>query len=191
MNQKILDEINEHQKLIKSSLNILASEIEIVSDTIIETFSNNGRLYIFGNGGSAADAQHIAAEMIGRYKLNRKSLPAIALTTDSSAITAIANDFSYDDIFQRQVYGLATKKDIVFGISTSGNSTNVIKGLIAGKEIGCKVIGLTGSNGGEMKKRCDNCIMIPSGNTPRIQELHILVGHIICDIVDNYFFKNS
>ena len=142
---------------------------------------------VFGNGGSAADAQHIAAELIGRFKLERRSLSAIALTSNSSIITALANDYSYDTIFSRQCEGLVEKGDVVIGISTSGNSKNVKKGLIASKKNGATTIGFLGSKGGTIGKICDISIIINSSSTPRIQEAHRTIYHVICEEVEKEF----
>ena len=139
---------------------------------------------IFGNGGSAADSQHIAAEIVGRYKTERKGLPAIALTTDSSSITAIGNDFGYLDVFSRQVEALANKGDVLIGISTGGTSINVVNGLKIGKNLGCKAIGFSGKDGGEFSALCDVNLIVAAEDTPRIQEMHILIGHIICHLID-------
>ncbi len=140
-----------------------------------------------GNGGSAADCQHIAAELVGRFKSEREGLPAIALTTDTSILTAIGNDYSFNEIFARQIEALANKGDLVIGISTSGNSENVIRGILKAKKIGCYTVGLLGKDGGKLKNLVDLAIIIPSNNTPRIQECHILIGHIACEIVDKEF----
>jgi D-sedoheptulose 7-phosphate isomerase len=139
------------------------------------------------DGGSAADAQHIAAELTGRYKTERRGLPGIALTTDTSALTAIGNDYGYDRVFDRQVESLANKGDLIIGISTSGNSVNVVSALKLGKQIGCKTLGLSGRDGGSMNEVCDINLIVPSNNTPRIQEMHILFGHTICQIIDDEF----
>jgi D-sedoheptulose 7-phosphate isomerase len=147
--------------------------------------SNGKKILIFGNGGSAADAQHIAAELTGRYKSDRRGLPAIALTTDTSALTAIANDFGYKNVFARQVEALANEGDLLIGISTSGNSKNILKALKLGKELGCRTMGLSGNGGGAMSEVCDLNIVVPSTDTPRIQEMHIMIGHIICQAVDS------
>lgn len=149
--------------------------------------SCGNKVLVFGNGGSAADAQHIAAEFTGRFVKERKGLPAIALTTDTSALTAIGNDYGFESIFSRQVEALARPGDLLIGISTSGNSANVLKALKAGKNIGCKSIGLSGRDGGEMNTICDLNIVIPSNITARIQEMHILIGHIICEALDDAF----
>ena len=142
---------------------------------------------ILGNGGSAADAQHIAAELVGRYKTERKGLAAIALTTDTSTITSISNDFGYENVFERQIQALAKERDVVIGISTGGTSKNVINALSLASSIGCKVIGLSGKNGGEMNTICDTNIVVPSQDTPRIQEMHIFIGHTICHLIDQEF----
>jgi len=154
---------------------------------------NNGKLLLFGNGGSAADAQHIAGELVGRYNLERKGLPAIALTTDTSVITAWSNDYDFVDIFSRQVESLANPLDIVFGISTSGNSENVYRGLLKGKKIGAKSVSLTGQEGGRIKNVSDFNINVPSYETPRIQECHQVIYHTICELVEkdmDLYFKN-
>lgn len=153
----------------------------------IETLKTNNKILLFGNGGSAADAQHIAAELVGKYKLKRKGLAAIALTTDTSIITAIGNDYGYDRVFDRQVESLANSGDLLIGISTSGNSLNVINALQVGKKIGCKTLGFSGKGGGSMNKACDLNLIVPSNETPRIQEMHILFGHIICSLIDKEF----
>ena len=145
------------------------------------------KIIIFGNGGSAADAQHIVAEFIGRFKLERKTLPAIALTSNSSIITALANDYSYDTIFSRQCEGLVQKGDIVIGISTSGKSLNVKKGLTVSKKKGAITIGLLGNKGGIIRKICDIPIIVNSSSTPRIQEVHRMIYHIICEEVEKEF----
>ncbi len=139
---------------------------------------------IFGNGGSAADAQHIAAELVGRYKLERKGLPAIALTTDTSALTSIGNDYGFHNVFNRQLEALANKGDIVIGISTGGTSYNVISGIKLANELGCKTIGLSGRGGGEMNALCDVNLVVPADDTPRIQEMHIIIGHTMCHLIE-------
>ncbi len=154
---------------------------------ITECLKNGNKVLLFGNGGSAADAQHIAAEFTGRFVKERRSLPAIALTTDTSALTAIGNDYGFENIFSRQVEGLAKEGDILIGISTSGNSENVIRAFEMGRTLKCKNIGLSGRDGGTMNNACDSNIVIPSAITARIQEMHILIGHIICDAVDRAY----
>jgi len=186
--QKIIK--NEFRKHIEAShltIDSITNLIEEASISCIHSLKNGGKILIFGNGGSAADAQHIAAELIGRYKTERQGLPAIALTTDTSAITSIGNDFGYSEVFSRQVEALANHKDVVIGISTSGSSSNVNKALIKAKDLGCKVIGFSGREGGEMNNICDINLLVPVNDTPRIQEMHILIGHTICHLIDLAF----
>ncbi|MCP3661086.1 MAG: D-sedoheptulose 7-phosphate isomerase [Gammaproteobacteria bacterium] len=183
-------------KYIKESINVKQSFLEKnnlseVIDLIIETITNKNKLLICGNGGSATNAQHFSAELVGRYKLDRKSLPAIALTTDSSIITAIGNDYGYSEVFSRQIEGLGNINDVLFAISTSGNSPNLLRAIEEAKNNNINVIGLLGKDGGKMKEICDLSIIIPSDNTPRIQELHIMVIHIICEILEDILFKNE
>ena len=161
--------------------------IEEAAKLCIESLKNGGKILLFGNGGSAADAQHIAAELSGRFKKERRALAGIALTTDTSALTAIGNDYGYEFVFSRQVEALCNKNDVVIGISTSGNSENVINAITIAKQVGGKVITLSGKTGGKMKNQGDVNIVIPSDDTPRIQEMHIMVGHMICAIVDENF----
>lgn len=169
------------------------------NDDILETISNvakeciqaykRGNKTIFaGNGGSAADAQHLAAELVGRYGFDRDSIPSLALTTDTSALTAIGNDYGYDKVFSRQLFGMGVKGDIFFGISTSGNSKNIINAFEVAKEKSITSVALVGKDGGEMAKMADFAIVVPSNSTPRIQESHILIGHIICDIIEKELF---
>ena len=182
-------EFNEHLK----SANLLHNLTHILIRSAIECIkclNNGGKILIFGNGGSAADAQHIAAELVGRYRTERKGLKAIALTTDTSVITSIANDYGFEYLFSRQIEALANKGDVVIGISTSGNSKNVINALKLASKLECKTIGLTGNDGGEMNNICSINLNVSSIDTARIQECHILIGHIICGIVEkNLFFK--
>jgi len=182
----IEQELSEHIETSKLLKNLIP-EIEKVSKLAIQTLEKGAKILIFGNGGSAADAQHIAAELVGRFKDVRNGLPCIALTTDTSAITSIGNDFGFDLIYQRQLEALASKNDLVIGISTSGNSENIINALRYAKEINLKTIGLSGSSGGRMNDVCTHNIVIPSSNTPRIQEMHIFVGHTLCSLIDQHF----
>lgn len=152
------------------------------------TFRQGRKLFLFGNGGSAADAQHIAAELVGRFQIERHALPAIALTVNTSCLTAIANDYSFDDVFSRQIEALAAQGDIAMGISTSGNSANVLLAIQRANAQGVRTIGMTGAKGGKLKLIADRCICVPSDDTPRIQEMHILVGHILCEIVERELF---
>jgi len=185
MKNMIKNEFISHQEVLNETINRVMPNIEEASYLVIETLKRGNKILLCGNGGSAGDAQHISAELTGRYKKNRGALASIALTTDTSAITAIANDFGYEFIFSRQIEALTNNGDIVIGISTSGNSKNIILALKKAKELGCNTIGLSGKDGGEMKKYCDINIIIPSNDTARIQEIHILIGHIISQGVDN------
>jgi len=177
----------EHIEVANQTLQLCKQDIENLSKAMIYALKNNNKILLCGNGGSAADAQHIAAELTGRYKTNRVALPAIALTTDTSALTAISNDFGYEQVFARQVEALANSGDILIGISTSGNSSNIIEAFKTAKKHGCLCIGLSGNDGGEMNELCDINIVVPSNNTPRIQEMHILIGHILCQYIDDEF----
>tara|TARA_B110000858_G_scaffold187744_1_gene232442 strand:+ start:458 stop:1024 length:567 start_codon:yes stop_codon:yes gene_type:complete len=181
--------INEFEEHIKAA-NLLFSLTDSVAKSAslcIDCLKKGGKILIFGNGGSAADAQHIAAELVGRYKTNRKGLHAIALTTDSSSITSIGNDFGYSHIFDRQLGAIAQQGDVAIGISTSGKSENVISALKLASELNCTTIGFSGKDGGEMSKVCNVNIIAPSNDTPRIQEMHILIGHTICHLIDQEF----
>lgn len=183
MKNLIQIELIEHLKAA-NLLHNLTDDIAISASLCIDCLQSGGKILLFGNGGSAADAQHIAAELVGRYKSHRKGLPAIALTTDSSALTSIGNDFGYIHLFERQVEALANQGDVVIGISTSGISDNVVRGLKLASKLKCKTIGLSGKDGGEMNKICNINLVAPSNDTPRIQELHIIIGHIICQLID-------
>jgi D-sedoheptulose 7-phosphate isomerase len=185
--QTILSELNGHKDTAQKCIDTLTDRIEQAAVMAIATLKAGNKIILFGNGGSAGDAQHIAAELTGRYKTERRGLPGIALTTDTSAITAIGNDYGYDQVFSRQVQALAQRGDLLIGISTSGNSQNVIKALALANELGLKTIGLSGRDGGAMNKCCDINLIIPSYDTPRIQEMHITIGHIICQLIDEAF----
>ncbi len=187
MKRTIIKELQSHLETIHEVIKTMSEPLEKASCLAVNTLKNGHKIILFGNGGSAADAQHIAAELTGRYKTERKGLAGLALTTDTSALTAIANDYSYDRIFDRQVESLAQKGDLLIGISTSGNSKNVINAFKVGKEMGCKTLGFSGRDGGEMNEYCDINLIVPSNNTPRIQEMHILFGHTICQIIDDNF----
>ena len=179
----IKNEINESIATLEKSKALESSIIE-VANLITNSLQNGGKLIAFGNGGSAADAQHFAAELSGRYKKERKALAGIAISTDTSALTAIGNDYGFDVVFSRQVEAIAKKGDVLFGISTSGNSTNVLKAFESGKKIGCKCVGLSGKGGGKMNALSDINLVIPSDNTPRIQEAHILIIHALCGVIE-------
>ena len=162
----------------------LTPVIEKVADACIESIKNGGKVMFCGNGGSAADSQHLAAELVGRYKMNRPALNSVALTTDTSILTAVGNDFGYDTIFERQVEGIGKKGDILIGLSTSGNSKNVLLAMDKAKSMGIKTVVMTGEKGGKMKEKADFAINVPSDTTNHIQEMHIAVGHILCGIIE-------
>jgi D-sedoheptulose 7-phosphate isomerase len=186
MKDIIQNEFNEHIKtanLIHNLNHAVATSAQICIDCL----NNGGKILIFGNGGSAADAQHIAAELVGRYKVDRKGLPAIALTTDSSVLTSIANDFGFKNVFDRQVEAYANKGDVAIGISTSGRSENVINALKLASKLKCKTIGLSGQDDEILGQICDINLAVSSKDTPRIQEMHILIGHTICHLIDSNF----
>jgi len=186
MKDTIQNEFNEHIK-VSNLLHNLTGQVATAAQICINCLKNSGKILIFGNGGSASDAQHIAAELVGRYKTTRKGLSAIALSTDTSILTSIGNDFGYKHIFARQVEALANTGDVAIGISTSGKSENVINALKRASELNCHTIGFSGHDGGEMNKLCDNNLVIPSDDTPRIQEMHIVIGHTICHLIDQEF----
>ncbi len=181
----IENEMRLHQETIQKSINEIQSYIYTACVIITDTLAHGNKVLLCGNGGSAADAQHIAAELTGRYKTERRGLPGIALTTDTSALTAIGNDYGYKRVFDRQVEALAREGDLLIGISTSGNSKNVNNALKTAKKLGCRTIGFSGRDGGKMSDLCDVNIVVPSDNTPRIQEMHILIGHIMCQAIDD------
>ena len=172
---------------IAARKNIDSNQIKIIGDGILNSFKNNGKLIVFGNGGSAADAQHFVAELTGHFMKERKALPAIALTTNTSSLTAIGNDYSYEDIFSRQIQALCRKEDYVVGISTSGNSKNVVKAIEEANSIGAFTLGFTGKSGGRLSGICTNVFHADSDVTSIIQEIHITAIHMICSIIDvNY-----
>jgi D-sedoheptulose 7-phosphate isomerase len=174
----------EHLETIKKLLDTQLKTIEEGADLLFQTFAAGRKVLLCGNGGSAADAQHIAAEFVGRYEAERRALPAIALTTDTSALTALANDYNAERIFSRQVEALSSEGDCLIAISTSGNSPNVIAAVMMARKRGCRIIGLTGENGKKLASLCDLCVMAPSARTARIQESHITIAHIWCELVD-------
>lgn len=181
----IFEEIQETQnKFFAESISVLSA----IAVEIAKTFINGGKLFIFGNGGSAADAQHIAAEFVNRFKMERPPLPAIALTTDTSVLTSIGNDYTFDDIFLKQVQALVNDNDIALGISTSGNSENVLRALKYLAKNNIKTIGFTGKDGGKMNGLCDILFNVDAKTTARVQEIHIQAAHIICELVDELMF---
>lgn len=188
----IINELKEHNNIISKIYFDLTDKITNSVLLITDCYKNGGKIVLIGNGGSAADAQHIAAEFVGKFKLERKSLPAISLTTNSSVLTALANDYGYDIIFSRQLEGMIEDRDILIIITTSGNSPNVLKAIDTVKSKNVKVIAMTGRDGGKLRillRKEDILINIPSDNTPRIQEAHITIGHIICGLVEKNLYK--
>ena len=181
----------EHRATFDAAIENITDDIRAAGDLLVETFKRGNKVLVFGNGGSAADAQHLAAEFVGRYETERISLPAIALTTDTSALTAIGNDYGFDRIFVRQVESLAVEGDCIVAISTSGNSPNVIAAVMEGRRRGAKVIGMTGAGGKKLASLCDASILVPSSRTARIQEVHITVCHIWCEMVDAAFVSGE
>ena len=184
---RISESIETKQKLLSNEA--LLTTIESVTQAVIKAFQAGNKVLFCGNGGSAADAQHLAAEFSGRFYLNRKALPAEALHVNTSYLTAVANDYSYDAVYARLVEGIGVKGDILIGLSTSGNSTNIIKAFEAAKQNEMITVAFTGESGGKMKDAVDYLINVPSSITPRIQEAHILVGHIVCEIAEAEYFK--
>ena len=184
----IKKQLQDHRALIDLLEREMAPLIAEMSSMISAALTNGNKLLVMGNGGSAADSQHFVAEIVGRFKMERKALPAVALSTDTSILTAIGNDYGFESIFSRQVEALAAHGDIVVGLSTSGNSPNVLKALNAARQRGCRTIGLLGKDGGSIKAVCDLALVMPSTDTPRIQEGHITVIHIVCDLVEKALF---
>lgn len=189
--KKIKEIINSS---IETKQRLLADETVLKTicdsvDVIVNAFKNGKRIYFCGNGGSAADAQHLAAEFSGRFYRNRKALPAEALHCNTSYLTAVANDYSFDDIYSRLIDGIGEQGDVLVGLSTSGNSKNIINAFETARKKEMIIIGFTGETGGQMKSLCDHLINIPSTDTPRIQESHIMVGHIICQLVEEKYFN--
>ncbi|WP_394747371.1 D-sedoheptulose-7-phosphate isomerase [Spongiimicrobium salis] len=188
----ISEKLTEHIKVIEQTIQLYEKDILLIANTCIERLEAGGKIVLFGNGGSAADAQHMAAELVGNFNSKqRRALPAIALTTDTSALTSISNDFSYDDVFSRQLEAFVSAKDVVIGISTSGTSKNVINALKLAKARQSFVVGLSGNEGGSMNSLCDRNIVVSSTHTSRIQETHIFIAHCICDIIDKHFIKTA
>jgi len=182
--QELLESANVKRLVAEN----LTEKIAQAAQMIIDSYRNGGRLILFGNGGSAADAQHLAGEMVGRFLKERAALPAIALSSNASILTALGNDYDFDVIFARQLEAWGKKGDVVIGISTSGNSKNVILGIEKAKHLGAQTIGLTGRGGGQLAKTVHLALIVPSDDTPRIQEAHITIGHILCNIVEQTLF---
>lgn len=174
----------EGARALDAFADLAARQTVVVARAAVQSFRQGGKLLVFGNGGSAADAQHLAAELLNRFRAERPALPAIALTTDSSALTAIGNDFGFDRVFEKQVRALARPGDVAVGITTSGRSPNVLLGLRAAREAGCICVGLTGSRGGDLGQLCDHLFCAPSADTPRVQECHVAWIHALCELID-------
>jgi D-sedoheptulose 7-phosphate isomerase len=181
--------LEEHLETVRAVIDSKLTDIEQTGLLILQTLQAGNKILICGNGGSAADAQHIAAELVGRYEQHRRAFPAIALTTDTSALTAISNDYGYEGVFARQVEGLATTGDLLIAISTSGKSPNVLKAVEQARKSGCKTIGLSGCEGDPLASACDLAIVVPSNRTARVQEAHITIGHLWCEMIDEQYTR--
>jgi len=188
MESAIRSQLQAHNDIIETIERQLVPTIAAVADLLAKALAGGKKLLVMGNGGSAADAQHLAAEIVGRFKMERRGLPAIALTTDTSILTAVGNDYGFDMVFRRQVEALAAEGDVVVGISTSGSSANVRTALLLAGEMGCRTVGLLGKDGGNIKECVEIAITVPGHDTPRIQEGHITIIHIICDLVEQRLF---
>ena len=189
--EKIKSHLNSSAEVKRQIAEALPVKIAEAATLITECFRSGGKVVLLGNGGSAADAQHLAAELVGRFKMERDALPAMALTTNTSILTALGNDYGYDAVFAKQVQAWAQVGDVVIGISTSGNSPNVVSGMEKARELGARTIALTGGGGGKMAEVADLPIVVPSSDTPRIQEGHIAIGHVICHIVEESLFGTA
>jgi D-sedoheptulose 7-phosphate isomerase len=188
MLDKIHSQLRAHQEVILTIESKLIPQIAAAAEMLCDTLGAGKKVLLMGNGGSAADAQHFAAEIVGRFRLERRGLPAIALSTDTSILTAIGNDYGFEAIFRRQVEALAAEGDVVIGISTSGSSKNVFAALLLAREMGCRTVALLGKDGGSIKNIVDLDLTIPSGDTPRVQEGHIMIIHILCDLIEKGLF---
>ncbi len=187
-------DIEKELKTVENNIKQLYEKSDVIqriADVWIEALNNGHKIIFCGNGGSSTDSQHLSAELMGKYKLEREPLPSMSLAAEMSALTAICNDYSYDQVFSRQLKGLGNKGDVVVGLSTSGNSKNVIEAFRVAKEKGIKTVAFTGKNGGELVKYADIILNVPSDITNNIQEMHIVAGHLICGIVEEYFFNKK
>jgi len=184
LNDIIEESFADHSKVIELVRGNLLGNIESIAYLLGQTLISGGTIFWCGNGGSAADSQHMAAELVGRFKKNRRALRSLALTTDTSILTCVANDYDYESIFSRQVEAMGRQGDVLIGISTSGNSVNVIRAFEVAKSAGIKTVALLGKDGGKCKVMADNALIIPSQNTARIQEAHILIGHVLCELIE-------
>jgi D-sedoheptulose 7-phosphate isomerase len=193
LSQRVIESIKESisakERLLASAETI--ATVARVSEVLIESLRSGHKLLLFGNGGSAADSQHIAAEFVGRFAFDRPALPALALSVNTSAVTAIGNDYGFDQVFSRQIEALGVRGDVAIGISTSGNSPNVVQGLLTARKLGLHTVAFTGGSGGKMMGAADDCICAPSKETPRIQECHILIGHVISQLVEHAIFHEQ
>jgi D-sedoheptulose 7-phosphate isomerase len=186
--QRILEEsILVKERFIKENMDSVLQ----AAQQLATCFAAGHKVLLFGNGGSAADAQHLAAEFLNRFAVERRPLPALALTTDTSVLTSISNDYSFDEVFSKQIRALGKRDDIAWGISTSGTSKNVVVAMETAREMGLYTMGLTGCGGGDLAPKCDLCLIVDSEETPRIQESHATVGHILCDLVERILFPES
>jgi D-sedoheptulose 7-phosphate isomerase len=188
VSHRLRESIAVNQAILDDPL--LLETVEAVARLCVRSLGHDGKIILFGNGGSAADAQHLSAELVGRYLRDRQALAGIALTVNSSCLTAIGNDYSFAEVFSRQIEALGTKRDVAIGISTSGTSENVIRALRAARSMGMATVGMTGS-GGRLTEEVDYCIRVPSTRTPRIQEAHIVLGHILCELIEEAFTNAS
>jgi D-sedoheptulose 7-phosphate isomerase len=181
----LLESIQVKEELMRSSI----EQIIEIADILIDCLRKGGKIMFFGNGGSASDSQHIAAELVGRFRKDRAGLPAIALTTNTSILTSLSNDYSYEIVFAKQIEALGRQGDVAVGISTSGKAKNVIAGIRQAKKMGIRTIALTGSDGGQLSKTADVCLIVPSNITARVQEAHITIGHVICQLIEEKLFE--
>ena len=191
MQEKINRHINRHIEVFQQVSEAMAGDIETCAKVMCDALRQGRKILIMGNGGSAADAQHFAAELVGRFLKNRKALPAIALTTDTSILTAVANDFGYDQVFVRQVEALADPGDVVVGISTSGHSANVLDAIDMAKNNNCRTVAFLGGDGGKISAQVELALIVPVAETPRIQEVHLTMIHILCDIIESELFPEN
>ena len=191
MQQMIKQRIEEHIEVAQALYQQQGAKLELAASVLAWALKTGKKVLFCGNGGSAADAQHLAAEFVGRYLLEREGLPAIALTTDTSILTAVANDYDFANVFARQVQALGNNGDVLIGISTSGNSPNVLRALEVAKSKGLATIGFTGQGGGEMSELCDICLSVDNPVTARAQEMHILMGHILCELLDGVLINDE
>jgi D-sedoheptulose 7-phosphate isomerase len=183
--------LEEHLKAIQTLLDSRLADIDATGRLIWEALKAGNKILLCGNGGSAADSQHIAAELVGRYEKQRRAFPAISLTTDTSALTALSNDYGYEEVFARQVEALAHSGDVLVAISTSGKSPSVVKAADQARALGCRTIALTGCSGEPLASHCDLAVVVPSDRTSRVQEAHITIGHLWCEMIDNALEKGS